>query len=224
MNRAKLIFSATMGLGIAIAIGCSSSSNHSPTDGGVAPDTGSVSDSGGDAENVGSSCNPLLNQLCPQGQTCCFSGLRGTCTEVGSCASPLQVSCLAKANCGAGAVCCGSVQFPAGFDASGFDAAGFDASSFDASDFDAAGFGLTLACSSACAPPDFQLCANTQECPVGDICTSGAAAANMAAGLVMACIPADAGAGFPVPDGGPGDGSTEAGPALDAGLDAGDGG
>ena len=119
------------------------------------------------------------------------------------------MSCLTKANCGGG-VCCGSVQFPAGFDASAFDASGFDASSFDASDFDASDFGLTLACSNACNAPDFQLCASSQECPAGDICSGGGAAGGTAAGLVMACVPADAGIPGPGPDAGTDGGAAEA--------------
>ena len=72
MNRAKLIFSATMGLGVAIAIGCSSSSSQPPADfAGTGSETSTrVIDSGGDTQNLGANCNPLLNELCPQGQTC----------------------------------------------------------------------------------------------------------------------------------------------------------
>jgi hypothetical protein len=216
MNVAKLILSAVICLGVAgaMATGCGSSS------GGPGPvvDSGSGHDGSLDGADDagGKSCNPFVaGDLCPQGQTCCFSGLRGTCTDVGSCSSPFQISCVNTATCG-GTVCCGSVQLPAGFDASAFAAdASFDAAAFDASDFDASGFGLTLACASSCVAPQFQICMTNQDCPSGQVCGGPMMmASNMVPGFILACFPADAGLP-PVPDaspeGGPADATSGAG-------------
>jgi hypothetical protein len=211
MNGAKLILSAMISLGVAAAMasGCSSSSGPgAPADSGPSGD-GTLTDSS--ADGGGKSCNPFLpDDLCPQSQTCCFSGLRGTCTDVGSCSSPFQISCVNGASCG-GTVCCGSVQLPAGFDASAF----VDASGFDASGFDASGFGLTLACASSCVVPQFQVCATTQECPSGEVCGIPTNANNMELGFILVCIPPDAGVAVP-------DASPEAGPSDGAAPDAGE--
>jgi hypothetical protein len=205
MNGAKLCFSGMIALGIAVAMAsgaCSSSSTAPPppSDSGVVADTGPIDDAGADS-GVGARCNPLLGQLCSQDQTCCLSGLVGS--------APFQVSCTTKSDCNSG-VCCGSVQFPAGFDAT----AGFDASGFDASDFDAAGFGLALQCTSTCPFPDFQLCTTAQDCPAGYRCSGGPTGAGFAG--ILACIPLDAGAG-PVEA----DAEAGAGGPVDAGADAG---
>jgi hypothetical protein len=216
MNGAKLCFSGMIALGIAVAMAsgaCSSSSTAPPppTDSGVVAETGPIDDAGADS-GAGARCNPLLGQLCSQGQTCCLSGLIGTCLAQGSCSAPFQVSCTTKSDCSSG-VCCGSVQFPAGFDA----AAGFDGSEFDAG-FDAAGFGLALQCTSACPFPDFELCTTAQDCPAGYRCSGGPAGGGFAG--ILACIPLDAG-------GGPVEADAEAGPSGASGVseaDSGDGG
>ena len=219
MNGVKLCFSGTIALAVAVAIGCGTSSSQPSggSDSGPDGDVGIVVDAGLDAGAT--HCNPVFGQLCSAGQTCCFFGLNGTCVDKGACSAPFQVSCIARSNCGSD-VCCGSVQVPAGFDASGFDASDFDASGFDASGFDASGFGLTLQCASTCSAPDFLLCATSQDCPAGFHCSGGgdggrgfgilACIANVTdAGLV------DAGADAPgePPDAG-----------ADAPADAGDGG
>lgn len=224
MNGAKLILSAGICLGVAAAMasGCGSSSSPPPvppTDSGPSPDVQVVDSS---AESGGAVCDPLALKLCPQGQTCCFSGLGGTCTDIGACERPFKIACVNTATCGGG-VCCGSVQFPAGFDAAAFatdaafDASGFDASAFDASGFDSSGFGVTLACNSSCLRPEFQVCMTSQDCPSGQVCGNGGMMGN-GLGLILACVPADAGA--PPPDAGP---DASPGPA-DASGNAPDGG
>ena len=107
-------------------------------------------------------------ELCPQGQTCCFSGLRGTCEEVGACGSPFQIACVGNASCGGG-VCCGSVQLPAGFDASGF--------------------GFALSCETSCSPMEFQLCTTSNDCKGGLVCAGGPMGGMPAFELIMACVP-----------------------------------
>lgn len=220
MNGVKLILSVGICLGTAAAIaaGCSSSSGPpSPAaDSGPTADV-QVPDSSAEGA-AGQSCMPFFLQLCPQGQTCCYSGLNGTCTDVGSCGSPFEIGCVNGDSCG-GEVCCGSVQLPAGFDASAFvtdasfDASAFDASAFDASGFDASGFGFQLACASSCTAAQFQVCMTTKDCPSGDVCSGGPMPG--AFGGLLICFPAEAGAGS-----GP---SADAGPA-EAGPGAADGG
>jgi hypothetical protein len=215
MNGVKLCFSSMIALGIGVAVGCGTSSSQAPgrDDGGPTTEAGQADEAG--PETGSTNCNPLFGQLCAQGQTCCFSGLNGTCVTSGACSAPFQVSCISKADCNGG-VCCGSVQLPAGFDASGlFDASDFDASGFDASGFDASGFGLTLQCASTCSPPDFQLCTTTQDCPSGDRC-GGPGGGGV--GGFLACIPLDAGA----PPVGTGEG--DAGDGGDGAAGSGDGG
>jgi hypothetical protein len=214
MNGVKLILSVGICLGTAavIAAGCSSSSGG-PSPAADSGPTADVRAPDSSAEGAaGQSCMPYFLELCPRGQTCCFSGLSGTCTDVGSCGSPFEIGCVNGANCG-GEVCCGSVQLPAGFDASAFAAdASFDASDFDASGFDASGFGLQLACASSCAATQFQVCMTSRDCPSGDVCSGGPMQGSFAGLLV--CLPADAGAGLAPTDGGP----------VEAGPGAGDGG
>jgi hypothetical protein len=193
MNGAKLILSAGICLGVASAMvsGCgSSSAGPVGPDGSVAPDAQGV-EGGIDGGSI--SCNPFTLALCPQGQTCCFAGLRGTCTESSACSTPFHIGCVNTASCGGGGeVCCGAIEFPAGFDASAFADASFDASAFDASAFDASGFVVTLACASSCPLPEFQACMSNDDCPSGLVCGGGAMPGNPN-GLILACVPADAG-------------------------------
>jgi len=198
MNGAKLCFSGTIAGGLVVAIGCGTSSSQppgGPQDSGPATDTGSIVEAGLDA--AAQACNPVYGQLCSGGQTCCFSGLIGTCVDRGTCTMPFQVSCNGPASCDTG-VCCGSVQLPAGFDASAFDASPFDASGEQGfQPFDPNGFVLTLQCASACPAPGFQLCKTTQDCPSGYRCSGGPG--EMGFGGVLACTPSEAGPG-PMPD------------------------
>jgi hypothetical protein len=133
--------------------------------------------------------------------------LRGTCEEVGACGSPFQIACVGNASCGGG-VCCGSVQLPAGFDASAFADASFDAAAFDASAFDASGFGFALSCETSCSPMEFQLCTTSNDCKGGLVCAGGPMGGMPAFELIMACVP-------------PPDGGVE---SLDAGADGASGG
>jgi len=221
-KRAKVLVAVAVcaALAAAGATGCGSPSSQAPAqDAGSSADTGTAAqDASVDAATV--SCDPLRDELCPQGQTCCFSGLRGTCADVGSCERPFQVSCTSSAACGAmgEGVCCGSVRVPTGFDPSAFDASAFDPSTFDAS-----GFGVTFACAEACAAPDFQLCAATQECPTGDVCAGGM---GTGLGFLLTCTAADAGASLDAGDAGAstGDAGTDAGPADASVMDGAGGG
>lgn len=147
MNRARLLLSASITLGIATAIGCSSSSSSPDSrDGGGSPRGGDAAalDGSTDADDgaVGARCNPFLNTLCPSGQTCCFSGLQGTCAPFGSCHTAFQISCTSQANCPGGEACCGSGP----------------------------GTNLALFCASACGADEFQLCRSGHECPAGTAC------------------------------------------------------
>jgi hypothetical protein len=210
-KRAKVLFAAAVcaALDAAGATGCGSPSSHPvpAQDAGSGADATTAQDAGGDAAGV--SCDPLRNELCPQGQTCCFSGLHGTCTDVGSCDRPFQISCIASAACGAmgEGVCCGSVPVPAGFDPSAFDASTFDPSAFDAS-----AFGFTFACGTACVAPDFQLCAATQECSTGNVCAAGAVTG---LGFLLTCTATDAGTSPDAGDAGAGVGDAS---PTDAGV------
>jgi hypothetical protein len=211
---AALAAFVALAVGLANAEGCSSSSSPPPpADSGPDGDDVTVTDAEADGP---ASCNPIFDSLCGSGETCCVAGLTGTCVAVGSCKAPIQVSCIAKSQCG-GDICCGSVQLPAGFDA----AAAFDGG-FDASAFDASGFSLSIACATTCAQPDFQLCTTSTDCPPGYRCAGGAMNNLVGIAGIVACIPEDAGAP-PPPDAGTdaGDGSA---PPADAGTDAGDGG
>jgi hypothetical protein len=211
MNGAKLILSAGICLGVASAMvsGCgSSSAGPAGPDGSVPPDAPGV-ESGIDGGSV--SCNPFTLELCPEGQTCCFAGLRGTCTDTNACSTPFHIGCVNTASCGAGLVCCGAIQLPAGFDASAFADASFDASAFDAS-----GFVVTLACASSCPLPEFQACMSNDDCPSGLVCGGGGAMpGNPNFGLILPCVPADA--GLPAADASPDS-------AVDAGAPDGDAG
>jgi hypothetical protein len=199
MKATKLIVSAAVAVGIAIASACSSSSGGPSPDAGTTPEAGPAEEAGADAM-AATGCNPLLGMLCGAGQTCCSSGLQGTCVDIGSCQRPFQVGCIGKAGCAAtGEQCCGAVSVPAGFDAS----ARFDGSS----DFDASGFALTLACEATCSPSEFLACLTTNDCPSGQVCES-----TMGSPL-LACTPLEAGAG--ITDGG--DGAAPEAGADDAG-------
>jgi hypothetical protein len=209
MNGTKLIVSAAMVVGLGVAAACSSSSGGAPADAGTTPeDVGTHEEAGPDVMSA-ATCNPLLGILCGAGETCCSSGLQGTCVAIGSCGRPFQVSCIGKANCAAtGGTCCGAVSVPAGFDAS----AAFDASG----GFDASGFGLTLACESTCSSSEFQVCSTTNDCPSGQVCEASMGSPLLACVLVDAGITPDAGNG--ALDGG------EAGVPEAGSIDAGDGG
>jgi hypothetical protein len=201
MNGAKLILSAGICLGIAVAMasGCgSSSSGPGPVrDSGITADARIVD---GRSETGGARCDPFAVDLCPEGQTCCFSGLGGTCAEVGSCGAPFQVSCVNTATCGGSGVCCASVH---------------ETSTFDASPSGASGFGLTLACAASCSLPSFQVCMTSQDCPSGLVCSGGRMmmSGDPAPGFVLVCVPSD--------DGGVGLGSDA---SSDGGLSAMDAG
>jgi hypothetical protein len=191
MNGAKLILSMGICLGVASALasGCDSSSGGpGPVDSSAPPDVHVEA-----GEDAGISCNPLTLELCPQGQTCCFAGLRGTCTDIASCKAPFRIGCVNTASCGGGEVCCGSFQLPAGFDASAFADASFDASAFDASDFDASGFVVTLTCANSCPVPEFQACMSDDDCPAGLVCGGPPMPGVSTVGLILPCVPADAG-------------------------------
>jgi hypothetical protein len=222
---------AALGLGAGLVIslaineGCSSSSAPPPpADSGADGTTEPPVDAGPEA---GTRCSPVFGGQCGAGQTCCISGIFGTCVDIGSCKAPIQVSCTSKASCG-NQTCCGSVQLPAGFDA-----AAFDASDFDASVFDASGFSFSLACASSCPPPDFQLCAGAQDCPSGYRCGPGNGNGN--GGMTslpgfLVCVPEDAGlppqsdAGGPRLDAGEPDASDASDGGAPADPDAADGG
>ena len=206
MSGAKVILSVGICLGVATAMasGCGTSSGGTgpSMDGSMAPDVRAIDSS----PATGADCNPFAIQLCPQGQTCCFTGLRGTCTDVGACSAPFRISCVNTASCGAG-VCCGSFNL-AGFDASAFADASFDA----AVPFDAAALSLSLACAPSCPFTEFQVCMASQDCPSGEVCGGGPGngprGGDPSLGLILACVPADAGFGMPdaspeLPDGGP---------------------
>ncbi len=208
MNGAKLIVSVGICLGLAVAIGCASSSSNP----GAMPDSGSAPEAGVKEAGTVTPCDPFRAELCPQGQTCCSTGLRGVCTDVGACASPFQIGCVNTPTCHSG-VCCGSVELPVGFDAS----APLDAS------FDASGFGLTLACESTCPAPEFQVCLNSLECPSGQFCGGGPMGIGGKMSPLTACFPVDEGpdAGAPTPDSGdagPGEGGAA---SADAAPDGG---
>jgi hypothetical protein len=139
--------------------------------------------------------------------------LRGTCTDIGSCSTPFRIGCVNAASCGGGQQCCGTVELPAGFDASAFADASFDAAAFDAAAFDAAGFAITLACTTntTCPLPEFQACMSNVDCPTGFVCGGGpmpVMPGNPNFGLILPCVPADA--GFPPFDAGPPDGDAGA--------------
>lgn len=185
MNGAKLLFSVWVCVSVGAPIGCSTSSSN------PGPDSGPMLD-GSAAEAAATACDPFRIELCPQGQTCCFSGLGGTCMDVGSCGTPFRIACVNASTCTGGSTCCGSIQGPAG------DAAAPDAA------VDAAAFAVTLACESqsTCPAPEFQICMTSADCPSGQMCGMG----GMMAGppgfpAILACFPLDAGPAA-VPDGG----------------------
>jgi hypothetical protein len=139
MNRAALFFFA---LGGAMGAGCSSSHEAVATDGGAISDAG-VAEGGEDSGDAAFTlCNPFFNDLCPPGQTCCFSGLQGVCTPVSVCHRPFQIGCTTQADCQGGQVCCGSGPVA----------------------------NLALTCQSTCPADQFQLCRSDQQCPNGKQC------------------------------------------------------
>ena len=98
MNGAKFIVSVGIYLGMAVAIACASSSNNP----GPMPDGGSTPDASVMEASSVKPCDPFRAELCPQGQTCCSTGLRGVCTDVGACASPFQIGCVNTLTCPSG--------------------------------------------------------------------------------------------------------------------------
>jgi hypothetical protein len=218
MSGAKVILSVGICLGVAMAMtsGCGASPGGAgpSMDGSMAPDVRAIDGS----PAPGGDCNPFAIELCPQGQTCCSTGLRGACTDIGACSAPFRVSCVSTASCGTG-VCCGS------FDLAGFDASAFADASFDAAlPFDAAALSLSLGCAPSCAFPQFQVCMTSQDCPSGEVCGgspgNGPRGGDPSLGLILACVPADAGFGLPDASPEPPDG----GPAEASAPDAADGG
>jgi hypothetical protein len=212
MNGAKLILSVGICLVVAgaIASGCgASSSNPGPaSEGGPSPDVGEpdvITDAGG------ASCNPFTFDLCPADQTCCFSGLGGTCLPLGAaCNAPFRVSCQNTATCHDAGVCCAGVQF-------------------DAEAFDAGGFTLTFSCENSCSFPEFQVCMTTGDCQNGRTCQNISAPNRP---VVLTCLPPDAGPdaavelpdSSPAADGGVADAAGAGVDASDAGVDAPGGG
>ncbi len=143
MKRATLLFFASITLGIMTPIGCGPSSTSRPPDAGPTESGAAVvQDAAGLADAIGASCNPLVNSLCPEGLTCCFSGLLGTCKLASACRSPFQIGCTSQASCASGEACCGS----------------------------GTGANFALFCKSACSTDEFQICRSNGECPVGTTC------------------------------------------------------
>src|ERR1700678_2644227 len=116
VNSRLLLFALTIAsLGIALPVGCSSSSSPpgSSNDGG--PGSTLVVDGSSDSSALGVACTP---GSCAQGQTCCLASalesdgavaFSGVCAPVGTCPGAFSVACTAPAGCadaGAGGVCC----------------------------------------------------------------------------------------------------------------------
>jgi hypothetical protein len=196
MNGAKLILSVGIWLvvagSMAAACGTSSSGPGADRDSGPSSDVRET-DTSGDAS--GATCDPYTFELCPPDQTCCFSGLRGTCTPVNSsCNAPFRVSCQNTRSCHDAGVCCVGVQF-------------------DAAPIEAGGFTLSFVCESSCTFPQFQVCMTTEDCQNGQVCVNISAPDRPA---VLTCLPPDA--GIQVADASP-----EAGGSLPDASDAGAG-
>jgi hypothetical protein len=209
MNGAKLILSVGICLGIAgaIASGCGGSSNNRGpgSDSGPSPD---VSETDVIADAGGASCNPFRFDLCPADQTCCFSGLGGTCVPLGAtCNAPFRVSCQNTPSCHDAGVCCAGLLF-------------------DAEALEAGGFTLSFSCENSCSFPEFQVCMTDNDCQNGRVCVNIAAPNRP---TVLTCLPPDAGpdAGGELPDSSPAEGgglADAAGGGADAGGDASDAG
>jgi hypothetical protein len=144
MDRVRLVSSASatrraLGvLGIVVAVGCAASSGNPH-----ATDDGGSSSRDGETEAAALvTCNPLLNNLCPHGLTCCFYGLEGTCEPTAECTGPYQVGCSSRANCDDNQFCCGS----------------------------GTGRTFSIGCQATCAVEQFQLCMSNEECEVGKMC------------------------------------------------------
>jgi hypothetical protein len=167
---------ALVGMTVLAASGCGSSS-----EGQRASNEGEPVDSGIDGEEGGHRfCNPIFGDLCPADETCCFSGIRGACTKPEACTAPFQIACLMKANCTGDAVCCATASFP---------------SALDTTSRDASGFGIVLACQSACAVAQAQLCLFDSDCASGEVCGDAFGAGVAGIPFVRICTPvADAGA------------------------------
>jgi hypothetical protein len=144
MDRVRLVSSASatrraLGvLGIAVAVGCAASSGNPP----VTDDGGSSRRDGAAEAGAPVTCNPLLNNLCPRGLTCCFYAIEGTCEPTGACTSPYQVGCSSQANCDDNQFCCGS----------------------------GTGRTFSIGCQATCAVDQFQLCVSSAECEGGKVC------------------------------------------------------
>ena len=184
MNGAKLILSGGICLVVVgtVGPGCgpSSSSPEPGADSGLSSD---VHETDPGAEAGQKSCNPFALDLCPQGQTCCFSGLAGMCTPVGACYAPFRVACWNTQTCSGNGVCCASVQFATGNLGDGSVSA----------DLEGGGFALTYACESRCVFPEFQVCMYNWDCQNGEVCANVSPPNRTP---VFTCIPPDAGLGL----------------------------
>jgi hypothetical protein len=182
MSGRKIIVSAMMAAWIAVLLGCgdSSQSHSAAHDAGV--------DDRADAPPA-VECDPRFDQLCPRGQTCCFTGIPpGVCTDVAACESPFKVGCIEKPDCNGG-VCCLTISLPSADGGSPF--------------------GFSFACAASCADNQFQLCLSAGECAAGDVCTGGAR------GVVLplpVCVPGDGGASGATQGDGGGDGASDGAP------------
>jgi hypothetical protein len=232
-----------VGLAAAVAVACSSSSN---------PGTNNTPDAGGEdvVDDSPVSCNPLsAANLCPtgSGETCCVSGLAGTCIPVAECTQNIQVQCTSAAQCGASQACCANIggSTIAALLDGGFDAAAFDAAALTSEAGAAAGAGLLAGlvfkvnCEATCADNEIQACASDAKCKNGGKCVpltdlfdgggidAGALTSIIAsAGMNKACLSADGGLpGLPGTGDSGSDASSDAettpdAPVADAGTDA----
>jgi hypothetical protein len=157
--------------------------------------------------------------------------MAGKCVPPGMCNGNIQIECEKGSDCASGQVCCASLGgVDAGTIAAlvdgGLGALGIDASSLSL-DAGAAGLGglgsisFGVTCAQSCTSSEIQACASSTECAGGGTCSplaavlgdgggalgdggipGGLAMYASALGMVMACVPTDAGMTTSVPDAG----------------------
>jgi hypothetical protein len=140
-------------LGVALLLGCGTSGNAAATDSGSNADSAQADAAG--------QCNPFGAPTCPPGKTCCFAGVKGTCTDLGACSSSVQFECDGPSRCDAGDVCCGTVPGP---DASAILISFLGSLDGGLPDHWPPGITATAFCAPACSAPNAPLCQNRADC------------------------------------------------------------
>jgi hypothetical protein len=164
MTKTTVFFAVSAG--IALAIGCSSSSSSPSIDAGI--DSGNPDVAAAQPDGPNPLAPPAAGKCpgvpCATGQRCCYNPLAqtGLCDDPSVMCGGVMLGCSAPSDCKGGQVCCGRMG-------------------------GANGFSLSCTGSDQCTGGAFQLCDSMNPCPAPETCRTF-----MQGGF---CVTPDAGAG-----------------------------